>query len=259
MSCELIVFTHSDYQDIWPIVLDSLNAYVKGIPVGIAVNSKADTSIFTNLNIYTYDDSNPYGQRLVDVCQQITSDYIFLYHDVDILMTFDTEKCKQIVSWMEVNQVDRFLMGVLPSKTFRETLGDIPIGKSGPGTCDWFTTPYDVGPSIWNRKTLFDLMSKHRTETYRTIESSAIQEDLSTKNVYGFCKGNFPIFFTIGRPYSGYFAFCHLFVRGKWIPPLAYQSFVDFFVSLPEKYQLDIEKRGIADFYHGMTSGFTIS
>lgn len=259
MSCEILVFTHSDYQDIWPIVTDALKQHVAGIKVSFAVNTLADTSSLQEFSLYRYNDANPYAKRLVEVCSQIQSDYIFFFHDVDVVMSFDAEKLREILEWMKAKDVDRFLLGVLPSRLFSEQLGGIAIGKSGLNVCDWFTTPYDVGPSIWKRQTIFDLMMKHSTETYRSIESSGIQDDLAQKRVFGFCKSDIPIRFTIGRPYSCWFSFCHILVRGKWIPPQAYQSYQEFFTTLPERYQIDIEARGIADWYHGMTSGFQIS
>lgn len=259
MSCEVLIFTHSDYQDIWPIVIDAVKANVKGYSIGFALNAQADATLLKDFQVYRYNDANPYAKRLVEVCSQIQSDYVFFFHDVDVLMSFDGSKLQEMLAWMQINETDRFLLGVLPSRLFVERIGDISIGKSGLNVCDWFTTPYDVGPSIWKRQTMLELMTKNSTETYRSIESSAIQDDLAQKNVFGFCKSDVPICFTIGRPYSAWFSFCHILVRGKWIPPQAYQSFQEFFASLPQRYQIDIEKRGMAEYYHGMTSGFQIS
>jgi hypothetical protein len=259
MSCELLIFTHSDYQDIWPIVTDALQKNVKDRKISFAVNAQADLSLLKDFTIYTYNDANPYAKRLAEVCNQAGSDYLFFFHDVDVLMSFDSKRLDELLAWIHTHDVDRFVLGVLPSRLLVEKQGDLSIGKSGLNICDWFTTPYDVGPSIWKRQTMLDLMTKHSTETYRSIESSAIQEDLAQKQVFGLCKSDVPIRFTIGRPYSEWFSFCHILVRGKWIPPLAYQSYQDFFRDLLDTYKVDIEARGIADYYHGMTSGFQIT
>lgn len=259
MSCELVVYTHSDYSDIWPIVVDALRSHASDQTVCIAVNSQADCSRLEGFSLYRYNDANPYAARLAEICSQSSSEYLFFFHDIDVLMRFDSTKFGQLLQWIQVEGVDRFLMGVLPSRLFYTKVGDISIGTSGLNVCNWFTTPYDVGPSIWKRQTMLDLMTKHSAETYRSIESSAIQGDLAQKKVYGFCKSDVPIRFTLGRPFTSFFAFCHILVRGKWTPPLAYQSYTDFFTSLPERYKLDIEARGIADYYHGMANGFQIS
>jgi hypothetical protein len=259
MECELVVYTHSDYSDIWPIVLDALRKNTQDQTVCIAVNSQADCSGFEGFTVYRYNDANPYAKRLAEICSQSVSDYLFFFHDVDVLMSFDSTKLQGLLQWIQTNAVDRFLLGVLPSELLVEKKGDLSIGKSGLNVCNWFTTPYDVGPSIWKRQTMLDLMTKHSDETYRSIESSAIQEDLAQKNVYGFCKSDVPIRFTVGRPFTSWFSFCHILVRGKWIPPLAYQSYTGFFITLPERYGIDIEQRGIADYYHGMANGLQIS
>lgn len=258
MACEILIFTHSDYQDIWPIVVDGLRKNALEAVVHFAVNSSADTSNLPGVK-YTYDESKPYASRLCEVLEKIQAEYVLFFHDVDILIDFDKERFSTLLEWIVQEKIDRFYLGVFGSNRLVKKLGDLPIGISGKNVCEWFTTPYDVGPSVWNKKTFLELMTQFNQETYRSIESSGIQEALLHKKIYGFCKVDIPVCFTVGRPFTEWFSFCHILVRGQWIPHEAFQSYSDFFLEIPEKYKIDIGKRGVAEFYHGMTAGFRIS
>ena len=125
MSCELLVYTHSDYSDIWPIVLDALRSHATDQTVCIAVNSQADCSSFQEFSVYRYDDTNPYAKRLAEVCSQSSAEYLFFFHDVDVLMSFDSTRLKALLQWIQAEDVDRFLLGVLPSRLFHTQRGDI--------------------------------------------------------------------------------------------------------------------------------------
>ena len=257
--CEVIVFTHSDYNDIWPIVCDSLQQAHIEMNIHFAVNAGAEVASLKPWEVYTYDEAKPYASRLIEVLQKVNSPYVFFFHDIDVIRSFDNQRFLQLLTWMKNEEVDRFYMGVFGSKQFERHIGDMPIGKSGLNICEWFTTPYDVGPSVWKTKTFLELMEQFKDETYRSIEASGIQHVLAKNKIYGFCKGNFEIKFTIGRPFTEWFSFCHMLVRGKWIPPEAFQSHFNFFVEIPQKYGIDIAKRGVTEFFHGMLFGLHIS
>jgi len=241
------------------MIKDLLFHNSKNTSVTIAVNKGADVSLLEMFNILYYDDTKTYPSRLVELCKQIQSDYILFFHDIDILLRFDTSHFESLINWIRSEEVDRFSLGVYPSKNFTHMIEDMPIAKLGLNDCEWFVTPYDVGPSIWNVKTFMSLMEEFKNENYRTIESSGIQQRLLEKKVYGFAKKNIQVLFTLGRPFSTWFSFCHILVRGKWIPREAWQSYAPILPTLLEYFHIDQGIRGIADFYIGMNNGLSIT
>lgn len=259
MSCQIVLYTHSEYKDLWPIFKDFLSIHLSGFQICIAVNATSDAHILQPFPILFYDDTKTYPSRIVDICNQISSDYIFFFHDIDVVTQFDKEKFHTLMQWIYQEQVDRFSFGMYPSKDYVCMIGDMPIAKVGENICSWFCTPYDVGPSVWKRSTFKQLMETYKEETYRTIEESGIQTDLLTKKVYGFSKKDISPLFCIGRPFTQWFSFCHLLVRGKWVPIEGWQSYSQFFPFLYKQYSIDPEKRGFTDFYIGMQNGLSIS
>jgi hypothetical protein len=259
MSIELVLYTHSDYKDLWPILLDSLSQRTIQIPICFAMDHTPEDPRFEAYKVYLYDDTLTYPQRIASICKQISSDYLFFFHDIDVLVHFDQSRLETLMEWIEAMDVDRFALGIYPSSSYVTTYQDIPIAKLEKNTCDWFTSPYDPGPSIWKRKTFEEVMTQFSNETYRTIESSGIQDVLSTKNVFGFAKRNLYPLFTIGRPYTPWFPFCHVLIRGQWVCNEGWQSFESFMAILLDKYKIDQTKRGIAQYHLGMANGFDIA
>jgi hypothetical protein len=257
MTCEIVIFTHTEYQDIWPIILDSIYKNHLENVVRFAVNGNVDSSKLPFIK-YIYDESKPYGERMCEVLEKVQSEYIFFFHDVDILMSFDKERFSMLLEWIIKEDVDRFYMGVFGSNRLVGKLVDMPIGISGKNICNWFITPYDLGPSIWKRRTFQEIMKQFSAETYRSIEFSGIQDVMLKKKVYGFSKLDIPVRFTLGRPFTEWFSFCHILAQGKWIPPNAYQSYANFYLEIPNKYKIDFSKRGFIEFHEGMTNGFYI-
>ena len=259
MSLEILIYTHSEYQDIWPIVLDTLSKLKIQTRISFAMDKRPTNSSFDSYTIYLYDDQLTYPGRLASLCKQIASDYLFFFHDIDILVNLNQERLDMLMEWIVAMDVDRFALGIFPTHCYVTTYQDIPIAKLNHCRCNWFTSPYDPGPSIWKRSTLEELMLKVSDATYRSIEDSPIQEFLAEKKVFGFAKRELEPLFTIGRPFTPWFAFCHLLIRGQWVSKEGWQSYDAFMAILLDTYKIQKEKRGIAPFHSGMQNGFEIT
>jgi hypothetical protein len=247
MTNELIIFTHSSYSDIWPPVLSHTRAYVKDI---IPIRFAADTDVPGYLT-YRYNPDSTYPTRLLEVLSQTTSKYVLLVHDVDLIMSFDTTLYPLLIDYMERKNITRFSLEVFPPTTScDDSVGPLHISRITPECSTRFTTPYDVGPSIWKRDDLVDIMTKHSSETYRSIEQSAIQTTCLSYSFVGICETGSNLLYIIGRPFSSRFAFCHLLVRGEWICPEGQQSYVNFFTTFFARWEIDPSKRGFMP-YHG--------
>ncbi len=259
MTCDIIIHTHSDYKDIWPIMLDFVDQNIIARRVGFSIDIQPEDPRFQKHDIYVYDDKLTHPARLVSVLKRLKSDYVLFFHDIDIITRFDSNHFDLLLKWMTEQSVDRFALGMFPSQYYVTSVQDMPIAKLEKNMCSWFTTPYDPAPSIWKRSTFLEIMTQFSNETYKTIEFCGIQEALSTKKVYGFAKKSLVPLFTLGRPFTEWIAFCHLFCNGKWSNKLAWQSYRPFMEYILEYYNIDIEKRGFAEYYHGVENGLQIT
>ena len=249
MTSELIIFTHSSYSDIWPPVLSHAQAYVKDI---VPIRFAADTDV-PGYPTYRYNPDSTYPTRLLEVFSQTTSKYVLLVHDIDLIMSFDATLYPQLIDYMEHKNITRFSWEVFPPETScGDTVGGLRISRVTPGCSQRFMTPYDVGPSIWKRDDLVDIMTKHSSETYRSIEQSGIQTTCLSYSFVGICETGSDLVYIIGRPFSSRFAFCHLLVRGEWICPKGQQSHTDFFATFFARWDIDSSKRGYMPYHTGI-------
>jgi hypothetical protein len=249
MTSELVIFTHSSYSDIWPPVLSHTQAYVKDI---IPIRFAADIDV-PGYPTYRYNPDNTYPTRLLEVLSQTTSKYVLLVHDIDLIMSFDTTLYPMLIDYMERKNITRFSLEVFPPATScGDVVGPLGISRITPSCSTRFTTPYDVGPSIWKRDDLVDIMTKHSSETYRSIEQSAIQTTCLSYSFVGICETGSDLLYIIGRQFSSRFAFCHLLVRGEWICPKGQQSYIDFFATFFARWGIDSSKRGYMPYHEGI-------
>lgn len=256
-SITFVTFSHTDYSDIWPLVLDGIEKLPTCIPTLFACNhipfeSDKDTLRQYYTTILEYNDSQTYPQKILQILNSISTPYICLVHDIDILVHIDTDIFLHLVKTVVESNMDRCSLEMFPQKesdNFSDMLRFTSIQH--PYCSPSFMTPYDVGPSLWNVHTLRELMTEFQNETYRSIEVSNIQTVLSKKNVWGLTKHTTctPVY-QIQRPFPSFFQVLHILSGGKWFPSHIYQDLEGIFLQLQQTYKIDTSKRGIAPFEH---------
>lgn len=248
----LITYSHTDYQDIWPLVFDGISKIELPISKVFAINENAISSENTMqiLDKYTriqyYDDIKTYPQKLLQILEAVSTPYILLIHDIDLLVHFESEKFKRLVTACIEHSIDRCILGMIPKGNQVLTDGDIVLTEASREECSpHYHIPYDVGPSIWNVSCLQECMTKFESYTYRTIESSPVQHFLQSKKVYAMTSSeSYKAIYAIGRPFSSYFSFLHILLRGKWLERHYYQDLEDTLLTLLDKYEIDVTQRG---------------
>jgi hypothetical protein len=252
----LLSYSHTDYKDIWDIVI---NEYIKN---NIQIKNRIFAINETNLledekkklnsffsNIIFYNDHQTYPQKLIYILQNINTKYVLLIHDIDICINFESIKFNSLMNCIIKNNIDRLILGMIQPQNEIITDNDIFI------TCAHnrnisknFYTPYDVGPSIWKKETLINSMNAFNNYSYRDIENSGIQDYLTSKRIYAITRSsNYDSHYQIGRPFSTYFKFLHILVRGKWFESKYYMDLSENFDKIIKEYNIDISKRGLND------------
>ncbi len=222
-----VCYTHTDYKDVWPLVFGQIKKYVS-IPKVLFVNKGEEVKEDLFDNIIYYEDSLTYPSKLMFLCDNIETKYIALVHDNDIVMNFDNELCLQYVNDMEKHNIDRLMFGVIKK---RDNQSEPYFTKATRGCTSHFLTPYDVGPSIWKKDSLKELMSNFIGLSYRQIECDSVQYYCEHRShVYGMVS-NGDSKYSIGRPFTNSFAFCHILCQGKWMENHLY---MDWSFVLPE-------------------------
>ena len=81
ISVPIIVYTHTDMKDIWPMFFGQLKKYVGDTKIYVAVNE--DDSQLSDYKRIIYDDTKEYTERWKDVLEQIEEEtFIFMHEDM---------------------------------------------------------------------------------------------------------------------------------------------------------------------------------
>jgi len=88
IKAPLVVYTHTDMKDVWPMFFGQLKKYIGDTKVYVAVNED-DTQLSDMIRII-YDDSKQYTDRWKEILSQIEeSVFMFLHED---MILFDEPK-----------------------------------------------------------------------------------------------------------------------------------------------------------------------
>ena len=80
----IVVYTHTDMKDVWPMFFGQFRKYINGFKVYVAVN-QIDTQIPSDYIQLVYDDSKLYTDRWGQILPQIEEETIMFLHEDMIL------------------------------------------------------------------------------------------------------------------------------------------------------------------------------
>jgi hypothetical protein len=121
IKAPLVVYTHTDMKDVWPMFFGQLKKYIGDTKVYVAVNED-DTQLSDMIRII-YDDSKQYTDRWKEILPQIEeSVFMFLHED---MILFDEPKFDYIDRYFKLvnsGKVESIKMIYVPDN---DTVSDI--------------------------------------------------------------------------------------------------------------------------------------
>jgi len=234
----LIIFSHSDYSVLWPILEESIEN-IQDINK-VFVCNKTDLIKPKGFQKYIeYDDKKCYSKRWIEDILHIDKSYVLIIHDVQVIVNCDTKYILEIVELMEENNIDRCSLNVFNGKEI--------IGKNNVNLCNLNTakgltfTPYDTCPSIWKTKSFIKLWETFPNETYGSSELNANLQEFCKHNLkcFGLQKNNERIYYCLGRPFLKEFKILLITIKNEiTFPKNVYMDMETEFTYYFEKYNL---------------------
>ena len=77
---KFIFYTHSDYCDVWPLMLGQANKYLEDYPKVVFTN-KGDNICTDGWDVVYYDESLPYQQRVLSCLEKLDDDIVVFSHE----------------------------------------------------------------------------------------------------------------------------------------------------------------------------------
>jgi hypothetical protein len=102
ISVPLIVYTHTDMKDVWPMFFGQLKKYIGDTKVYVAVNE--DDVELSDYNRIIYDDSNSYTKRWKAILEQIdTQTFMFMHEDMVLFDKIDFQSLEKYIGYVNDN------------------------------------------------------------------------------------------------------------------------------------------------------------
>ena len=236
----LIVFSHSDYSYLWPIIEDYVVNISQLNPIFVCNKNNTIDKPKGFCKYIEYDDKLCYSQRWINVLPEIDTKYILVIHDIVIILNCDVSKINKLVNVIDKHNIDRFSMNVFDGiQTFYDNnmylcnLNNHLIRSNN-------YTPYDVRPAIWNRISFLKLWYTFPNETYRNSEiNNDLQNYCRKLKCYGLQKTKDKIYYSLSNPSYEFFNVLIITVQGNITFPIeVYMDTVEDFKRIFEKYKL---------------------
>jgi len=241
MNINLIIFSHSDYSYLWPIIEEKIISLMDLNPIFISNNTELDKPKGF-INYLEYDSNKCYSERWQNILPKIESKYIFLVHDVNIIINYDSEKIKELLILINDNNIDRCSLNVFKNNDSIKGKTIELCDLNSPKTISKTFIPFDLSTSIWNKESFLNLWLNFPLETYQNSELNEKLQIFCRKNfkIYGLNKdNNNKIYYSLGRPYYNLFKILHITIKGNLpFPPEAHMDLKEDFLRIIEKYNL---------------------
>jgi len=146
----IVVYTHSDAKDVWPVFFGQLKKYIGDMKVYVAVNSNDETipSEYTQL---IYDDSIPYTERWKQILPQIKEETImFMHEDMILFDKPDFEYIKRYYNLVNNDMVDSIKMVYVASNDVVSDIDNTLISNE--------YSKFSIQPTLIKRKNFVSLL-----------------------------------------------------------------------------------------------------
>jgi hypothetical protein len=105
ISVPIIVYTHTDMKDIWPMFFGQLKKYIGDTKVYVAVNED-DTQLSDYIRI-TYDDTKEYTERWKDILDKVEEEtFMFMHEDMILFDKIDFQMLEKYISYVNDEMID---------------------------------------------------------------------------------------------------------------------------------------------------------
>lgn len=179
---DLILYTHTDYADVWPIYFGQSKKYFPDASKIIFVN-KDDERIQSNHRVVLYDDKLNYRERVLSCLNQINSKYIIYHHedmflygepDYDRIIKY-LDRISSLTSQNFVKLIRGGMSVGLPDALYNE-LKIIDYG---------FDYIFAIQPSIWYHEKFKEVFEYGKGNTIWEFEIDA-QRVCRERNIFGY-------------------------------------------------------------------------
>lgn len=164
----IVVYTHTDVSDVWPMFFGELEKYLPNSKVYVAVNKSDDRLV--NHTQLLYNDTKLYTERWKEILPQIVEDTILFMHEDMILMgNPKIESLQKYVDYVN-NDLVKSIKLISIIGNFSSWSGDVNIVRNN-------DTKFSIQPTIIKKQTFLELLNKTEPLNIWEFEDKVPAED----------------------------------------------------------------------------------
>ncbi len=209
----IIIFTHSNYKDVWPMFFGQAEKYLKGVNKYLFIDAGAPTTdIPDDYTTILYNEADTYQIRFASCLVQVPEDIVILHHeDMPLYDAPNLTKLQQYINMVRGTNVTSIKLlkgGELNGELVSPNLYEIP------STSEWL---FSIQPTIWKKKDLLEIY-------YKTLGATIWEFEVNAQDMARFYKQK-NLYHYDGEPKRGMYHFdsnvypyiATAVSKGKWV------------------------------------------
>jgi hypothetical protein len=168
MNEAYIFYTHSEYSDIWPIMVSQTNKFLPNKKKYLFSNKVDNSTVFDGWEIILYNENNIYTKRVSSCLEQVCEDVVIFHHeDMFLYSEPDFEVISRLVDKVEKGEAEiikfcRASYNNIPDPKFDKFIHYTPINLR-----------FAIQPSVFLRNALIDIFLNAGGQTIWEFEVKA--------------------------------------------------------------------------------------
>lgn len=231
-----IFYSHSDYSDVWPMMVGQTNKYLKNKKKYIISNKVDNLKLFKGWEIITYNDRKKYTERFASALEQVQEDVVIFHHeDMFLYSEPNFEEIDRVVNRVKSGEADivklcRASYNNIPDPKLDKFIHFVPLNLN-----------FAIQPSVCSRKVLLNIYSNTPGDTIWTFEQNASNYVRQNGfNSFYYFNGKEKKRGRYHWDSSIYPYVATAIVKGKW----DYEHYPQILEELTKKYGIDTSIRG---------------
>jgi hypothetical protein len=171
-SAANIVYTHSDYSDVWPAFFGQLEKHLGAFASNYVFVDRVSNGIPRHFQQIIYNDKKSYTNRLRECLKQVTEKVILFQHE-DMILHGTPQAAELMTLIEELNSGStRFDAAKLVSGG---AFLHFPVSGHSEFRKIWRQSPwiFSIQPTIWRKSSLEKLVALHDNQTIWEFETKA--------------------------------------------------------------------------------------
>lgn len=162
MKFPIIIYSHSSYSDVWPLILGQFEKYMPQQRVYLFTDQDP---LRGDYEVFLYDDDKNYNDRMLQCLQQIEDSIVlFTHEDMPLFSEPDVDQLNNYYNHIEKGMADSikliFAGWHLKSKT---SSFDISLSKNK-------LSKFSIQPTLINTKALIKILKRYPSQNLWKLE-----------------------------------------------------------------------------------------